>query len=239
MNHKSPCCFVTPQPAQQCVGAQTGESVTCTLASVVSICNGKEGFPMKTKRILLIQGHPDVSEPHLCHALALSYEEGAEEAGHSVRCVNVATLDFPLLRSQKDFETGTVPASLKPLQDDLLWAEHLVIFFPLWAGDMPALLKGFFEQLMRPSFSGEHVSFFDKKVLSGRSARVVVTMGMPAVIYRWYFRAHSVKSLERNLLGIVGIAPVHETLIGLTGNMKPADATQWLSKLKRLRGRAE
>ena len=81
--------------------------------------------------------------------------------------------------------------------------------------------------------------FLTKKVLSGRSARVVVTMGMPAIIYRWYFRAHSIKSLERNLLGIVGIAPVHETLIGLTGNMKPIDAKKWLSKLKRLGGKAE
>ena len=192
-----------------------------------------------SKRILLIQGHPDASQPHLCHALASSYNTGAESAGHMVRHVNVAELDFPLLRSQKDFETGSVPVSLKPVQEHLLWAEHLVIFFPLWAGDMPALLKGFFEQLMRPSFSGEHVSFFDKKFLSGRSARVVVTMGMPAMIYRWYFRAHSVKSLERNLLGIVGIAPVHETLIGLTGNMKPDDAAQWLSKLNRLGAKAE
>ena len=132
-----------------------------------------------------------------------------------------------------------MPSSLKPVQNELLWAEHLVLFFPLWAGDMPALLKGFFEQLIRPSFSGEHVSFFDKKVLSGRSARVVVTMGMPAIIYRWYFRAHSVKSLERNLLGIVGIAPVQETLIGMTANMKPADAAKWLVKLKRLGERAE
>ena len=116
-----------------------------------------------SKRILMIQGHPDASQPHLCHALAFSYTTGAEGAGHIVRHVNVAELDFPLLRSQKDFETGTVPISLKPIQNDLLWAEHLVILFPLWAGDMPALLKGFFEQLMRPSFSGEHVSFFDKK----------------------------------------------------------------------------
>ena len=192
-----------------------------------------------SRRILIIQGHPDASQPHLCHALAASYNTGAQSAGHTVKHVNVAELDFPLLRSQKDFETGLVPACLKPVQNELLWAEHLVIFFPLWAGDMPALLKGFFEQLIRPSFSGEHVSFFDKKVLSGRSARVVVTMGMPAMIYRWYFRAHSVKSLERNLLGIVGIAPVHETLIGMTGNMKPDDATKWLSKLKRLGQRAE
>jgi putative NADPH-quinone reductase len=191
------------------------------------------------KKILLLQGHPDASQPHLCHALASCYQLGAEDAGHKLRHVNVAELDFPLLRSQKDFETGTVPASLKPVQDDLLWAEHLVIFFPLWAGDMPALLKGFFEQVMRPSFSGEHTSFFDKKVLTGRSARVVVTMGMPALVYRWYFRAHSIKSLDRNMLGIVGIAPVHETLIGLTGNMKPVDADKWLKKLKRLGERAE
>ena len=192
-----------------------------------------------SKRILIIQGHPDASELHLCHALSSSYNVGAQSAGHSVKHVNVTELDFPLLHSQKDFETGLVPTSLKPVQNELLWAEHLVIFFPLWAGDMPALLKGFFEQVMRPSFSGEHSSFFNKKVLSGRSARVVVTMGMPAVIYRWYFRAHSIKSLERNLLGIVGIAPVHETLIGLTGGMKPIDAARWLVKLKRLGEKAE
>lgn len=118
---------------------------------------------MNAKRILLIQGHPDGSELHLGHALASSYATGAEEAGHTVRLVTVADLDFALLRSQKDFESDTVPASLKPVQQDVLWAEHLVIFFPLWAGDMPALLKGFFEQLMRPSFSGEHHSFFVNK----------------------------------------------------------------------------
>ncbi|MEO6017695.1 MAG: NAD(P)H-dependent oxidoreductase [Polaromonas sp.] len=190
-------------------------------------------------RILLIQGHPDASQPHLCHALASSYKAGAEGAGHAVRLVNIAELEFPLLRSQKDFETGSAPPSLKPVQDDLLWAEHLVIFFPLWAGDMPALLKGFFEQLLRPGFTGASVGSPKKKLLSGRSARVVVTMGMPAVIYRWYFRAHSLKSLERNLLGMVGIAPVHETLIGLTGNMSPVEAGKWLDKLRRLGTRAE
>ena len=191
------------------------------------------------KKILLIQGHPDASQPHLCHALASSYQGGAENAGNKVKHVQVAALDFPLLRSQKDFETGQVPACMKPVQDDLLWAEHLVVFFPLWAGDMPALLKGFFEQVFRPSWSGTQLGFFDKKLLSGRSARVVVTMGMPAAVYRWYFRAHSLKSLERNLLGIVGIAPVHETLIGMTGDMKSSEAQKWLAKLDRLGHRAD
>lgn len=77
------------------------------------------------------------------------------------------------------------------------------------------------------------------KGLTGRSARVVVTMGMPATIYRWYFRAHSIKSLERNILGFVGIAPVHETLVGMVGNMEPALAKKWLSRLEKLGERGD
>ena len=197
---------------------------------------------MMSKRILLIQGHPDAVQSHLCHALASSYAEGAEEAGDIVHRVNLAGLDFPLLRSQQDWEQGVVPASLKPAQDDIAWAEHIVFFFPLWLGDMPALLKGFLEQVARPGFAftrEEGGNPFGEKGLKGRSARVVVTMGMPALVYRWYFRAHSVKSLERNILGFLGIAPVHETLIGLTGGMAAADAARWLGKLKRLGQRAE
>jgi len=195
-----------------------------------------------SKRILLIQAHPDATQPHLCHALASSYASGAEKAGHLVRRVNLAELDFPLLRSQQDREKGAVPASLKPAQDDIGWAEHIVFFFPLWLGDMPALLKGFLEQVARPGFAftrEEGGNPFGKKGLTGRSARVVVTMGIPALVYRWYFRAHSVKSLERNILGFVGIAPVHETLIGMTGNMKPLEAAKWLDKLERLGAKAE
>ena len=195
-----------------------------------------------SKNILLIQGHPDASEPHLCHALAASYGAGAEESGHVVRQINIAEIDFPLLCTQKDWEKGIVPASLKPAQDDIAWAEHIVFFFPLWLGDMPAKLKGFLEQVARPGFAftrEEGGSPWGKKALTGRSARVVVTMGMPALVYRWYFRAHSVKSLERNILGFVGIAPVHETLIGLTGDMKAADVAKWLAKLKQLGALAE
>jgi putative NADPH-quinone reductase len=129
------------------------------------------------------------------------------------------------------------PESLCQAQEDIRWAEHLVFFFPLWLGDMPALLKGFLEQVARPGFAFGRESVgspFAQKNLKGRLARVVVTMGMPALVYRWYFRAHSIKSLERNILGFVGIAPVHETLVGMVGNFKGRDAQEWLAKLRRL-----
>lgn len=190
-------------------------------------------------RILIVQGHPDPAGGHLCHALADAYAAGATAAGHAVRRVEVARLSFPLLRSQQDYEHGEVPPTLAPAQADLLWASHLVLLFPLWMGDMPALLKGFIEQVARPRLNGEAPTAggLPPKALKGRSARVVVTMGMPAVAYRYFYRAHSLKSLERNILGMMGIAPVRATLIGLVDRLGPAGVARWRSRLQAL-GRA-
>jgi len=187
-------------------------------------------------RIAIIQAHPDPAGGHLCHALAEAYADGAREAGHELRFIDVAQLEFPLLRSQKDWLEGEVPASLRPAQDVIHWAGHLVFFFPLWLGDMPALLKGFLEQVARRGFAFEPVAGnpLGKKLLTGRSARVVVTMGMPALVYRWIFRAHSLRSLERNILGFVGIAPIHETLVGGVDGLGADGVGRWLDQMVEL-----
>lgn len=188
------------------------------------------------KRILIIQGHPDASQQHLCHSLEDSYVRAAMAAGHKVKRINVAKLDFPLLRSQREWEKESLPGGLSEAQEAIKWAEHIVFLFPLWLGDMPALLKGFLEQVARPNFafSGQGKNPFSHKALKGRSARVVVTMGMPAMLYRWFFLAHSIRSLERNVLGFVGISPVKETLIGMTGNMDAGAVKNCLAKLESL-----
>lgn len=194
---------------------------------------------MNASRLLLLQGHPDPQGRHLGHELADAYALGAEQAGHEVRRLELAQLDFPLLRSQRDWEAGRLPASLQPAQDAIQWCQHLVIFFPLWLGDMPALLKGFLEQVARPGFAfhREARNPLRAKALGGRSARVVVTMGMPALLYRFYFRAHSIKALERNVLGLVGFAPVNETLIGSVHSLGQEGVARCLEKMRAL-GRA-
>lgn len=191
---------------------------------------------MDKRRILLIQGHPDPSATRLGHLLASAYAEGARQAGHDLRQIDVAQLDFPLLRTQHDWEHGSVPPSLQSAQQDIVWAQHLVLMFPLWMGDMPALLKAFIEQVARPGLAGaaQADGALPPKALKGRSARIVVTMGMPALVYRWYFRAHSVKSLERNILGILGVAPVNETLIGGVAQFDASTVDRWRERLHRL-----
>ncbi|MRV73850.1 flavodoxin family protein [Duganella sp. FT92W] len=189
-----------------------------------------------SRSVLIIEGHPDAGARHFCHALADAYEAGALQAGHSVTRIDAARLDFPMLRSQHEWEHGDTPPALLPVQQAIAGATHLVLFFPLWLGDMPALLKALLEQVARPGFAfrAEGGNPFAHKALAGRSARVVVTMGMPATVYRWYFQAHAVRSLERNILGFVGIAPVRRTLIGMMGKLDERRAQRWLGRMHAL-----
>jgi putative NADPH-quinone reductase len=76
------------------------------------------------KRVLIIQGHPDATAKHLAHALSDAYEEGAKSVGHEIRRVDIGAIEFPFLRSQVDWEHGSVPASLEQAQADMAWASH-------------------------------------------------------------------------------------------------------------------
>jgi len=69
---------------------------------------------------------------------------------------------------------------------------------------------------MADSFAHLHVHT-EYSMLDG-AARVkdlfaeAAQMGMPALAYRLYFRAHSLRSLKRNILGFVGIGPIRTTI---------------------------
>lgn len=186
-------------------------------------------------RITIIQGHPDAEESHYCHALAEAYARGALASGHEVRRIDVSRLNFPIVRSQKEFVEGTLGGDIKDAQETIRWASHLVIFYPLWLGTMPALLKGFFEQVFRYGFAIDaEGKGWPKGLLRGRSARVVVTMGMPAFAYRWLFGAHGLRSLERSILRLSGITPIRESLIGLVDAMSDEKRKKWLERMEAL-----
>jgi putative NADPH-quinone reductase len=185
------------------------------------------------RRVAIIQGHPDPGGKRLCHALADAYSLGATAAGHEVTRIEVARLVFPILRTKEEFEAGSLPESLVEPQKAIISAQHLVVIFPLWHGTMPALLKAVIEQVMRPGVALEYREHgFPKGLLAGRSARIVVTMGMPALIYRWYFRAHGVRGLELSVLKFAGMRPVRETLLGMVDAASDAKRRGWLDRMR-------
>ena len=53
-------------------------------------------------------GPPNASRRHFCHALADEYAKGTEDGGPEVKRIDVARLDFPILRTREEFEKGAL-----------------------------------------------------------------------------------------------------------------------------------
>ena len=127
------------------------------------------------------------------------------------------------------------PPAICEAQESIYWADHLVIVFPLWLGAMPSIVKAFLEQAMRPGFAFRYGdNGLTEKLLAGRSARIVVTMGMPAWMFRWYFFAHGLRGLDRNILSFVGIGPIRECYFGMVENVSDGTRQKWLDAMQKL-----
>jgi putative NADPH-quinone reductase len=192
-------------------------------------------FATMAKRILIIDGHPDPRPERLCTALCNAYSEAANRAGHDIRRLDVGALDFPLIRSLTEFEDSSPPPDIVAAQQAVVWADHIVIVLPLWLGGPPALLKGFFEQTFRYGFAVPRPGKKGfKGLLGGRSARLIVTMGMPALAFQILFGAFGIRSVERSILGLSGIRPVRASFFGGVGAHRPGQFASWVHEVRRL-----
>jgi len=167
-----------------------------------------------------------------CEALAEAYATGARSAGHHVEVLHTARMTFdPILREAYVREQPLEP-DLVEAHRAIMAADHLVIVFPLWLGAMPAILKGFLERILQPGLIEPHRAGKFVQLLKGKSARVIMTMGMPGLVYRWWYGAHALQALKRNVLEFMGVAPVRSTLYGMVEAVGAEKRRQWLDEME-------
>ena len=114
-----------------------------------------------------------------------TYKEGAEAGGAEVREIIVKDLNFnPILflgyKRKEKLEDDILSS-----QELIAWADHLVFIYPNWWGTYPALFKGFIDKVLWPGFAFQYRqnSLGIDQLLTGKSARVIVTMDTPL----WYY----------------------------------------------------
>jgi putative NADPH-quinone reductase len=188
--------------------------------------------------ILVIDGHPDASPERLSGALAAAYQEGAEAAGCIVRRIDVGAIQVPILRNAAEFAGKTADEAIVEAQGAFLKADHIVFIFPLWLGGPPALLKAFLEQVARGQFLlRERKRGFPLGGLKGRSAHVIVTMGMPPLLYRVIFGAHGIKAFTQGILRLAGLSPVRTSYFG-GSDITPPNCERLIGKIHQMGRRA-
>jgi hypothetical protein len=82
--------------------------------------------------------------------------------------------------------------------------------------------------------SHHHIGQDTAALLSGRSARIIVTMGMLASVYRLWFGGHGVNGFVRSILDFAGVSPVRHSLFGMVQQRSDATRARWLARMKAL-----
>ncbi|MBO9556976.1 MAG: NAD(P)H-dependent oxidoreductase [Caulobacter sp.] len=153
-------------------------------------------------KVLLVFAHP---EPHSLNTALRDVAVAELEAqGHEVRVTDlyaegwkaqVDRADFPAwpadqrlavaAASNAAFAEGTLTSDVAAEIEKLLWADALILQFPLWWYAMPAILKGWVDRVYAYGFAygvGEHSDErwgdrFGEGTLAGKRAMLVVTAG--------------------------------------------------------------
>ncbi|MFE3445058.1 NAD(P)H-dependent oxidoreductase [Nocardia sp. NPDC059180] len=159
---------------------------------------------MKT---LIVHAHP---EPKSLNSslkdLAVSTLEGA---GHEVRVSDLYAMNWKAVVDAADygphasnplevardsgraFDAGTLTPDVRAEQEKLLWADMIILQFPLWWYTMPAILKGWVDRVFTYRFAygvGEHSDTkygerYGEGALAGKRALLSVTVGGPEAPY--------------------------------------------------------
>lgn len=186
---------------------------------------------MKT---LVILGHPDAES--FCGALCDAFCKGAAVAGAKVRTTRVGDLKFDPVLWKGYQEIQPLEPDLVKFQQDVLWAEHLVFVYPTWWGTMPALMKGLLDRSLLPGFGfrfRENSPFWDK-LLTGRTAQLLVTMDTPPWYYRWIYRSPGHHEMKRTILGFCGIKVKRITEFSPIKRSAEEKRHQWLKQAEAL-----
>lgn len=180
-------------------------------------------------KIFILMGNPD-AEQTLGSELADTYEKEARAAGHEVRRTNICDMQFDPILHKGYKEIQPLEPDLVKVQEDMKWADHFVLIYPLWWAGMPALLKGMWDRLFLPGFAFH----FHKngmgwdKLLKGKTARVIITSKNWPLLERVLFGDFT-NEVSRAILDFAGYK-VKLTEIGRSEDMGEAHKTRWMHK---------
>lgn len=183
------------------------------------------------KKILIINGHPNVSSFNF--GLAESYLKGAIASGAQVETITIAALNFnPNLQFGYQKRTELEPDLLEAWEK-IKRAEHLVWIHPVWWGGLPAITKGFIDRLFLPgmAFQYRENSVWWDKLLKGKTAHIITTLDQPGWYYRLFFGRPSVNQLKKSTLEFCGVKPVKVTYIGIIKTANDFQREKWLQKV--------
>ncbi len=132
---------------------------------------------------LVIVANP--SSKSFSHSIAEKIMNLSKQKWDTVEVLDLYTTDlkqdFLRYEDKKDVWNDE---TTKQIQKKILWADELVLIFPIWWGDAPAIMKNFFDCNFNTWFAFNYVERKKVWLLTWKSARIIATSGAPAFFYK-------------------------------------------------------
>lgn len=114
-------------------------------------------------------------------------QKAAISKGHEMKIIDLYADGFdPVLNFndiQSMFMKGDTAPEVKVYQDQIAWADHFTFVYPLWWGQMPAMLKGFIDRVFASGFAFQYTEQGPKGLLTGKTAQLIINTGTPNEYY--------------------------------------------------------
>ncbi len=123
---------------------------------------------------LVIICHP--KRQSFIQSIARAYVDSLKSQGHSVVVRDLYRARFDPALSEAELG-GRTTAPIRRQQRDIAEAGALALFFPLWWGYMPAMLKGYIDRVFSRGFAYDVDVDNMVPLLSGKKARVFTSSG--------------------------------------------------------------
>ncbi|MEM9970870.1 MAG: NAD(P)H-dependent oxidoreductase [Pseudomonadota bacterium] len=194
---------------------------------------------MAGKRIVILNGHP--ADASLSRSFATAY---ADACPADIRLHHLSEMDFDMDYGVAGYD-GAKP--LEPILEralqDIEWCEHFVLTTPMWWGGVPGKLKGFFDRVLMPgrTFDTRNANAIGlpKPMLTGRSARVIITADTPSFFLRLAYGNAIRRQIKGQILGFVGFKPVRFSYFASASHPKDGQAERWIEEVRTLGARGD
>ena len=189
---------------------------------------------MKT---LIIFNHP--YEGSFCSAIRDAVKAGLRKGRHQCKVINLDKDRFDPVLREKDLrafkfrgeEDLTIVDGIDPIvlryKKKLVWAERIVMIFPIWWMTMPAMTKGFIDKVIFPGIAYKMEGDKLKSTLTNlKQVVIITTMNTPADVYRDEFDNSLEGCLIKGTFNKIGIHDIK--WISLNMVSKSGDEKRWL-----------
>lgn len=183
-------------------------------------------------RALVLRAHPHADSFN--SALADAWSDGARQLGVEVQTIDVHDLEFDQALRVAYRGDQPLEPDLARVREQIARAAHLVFAYPTWWGSTPAQLKGLIDRVFLPGWAFvDEGKALPSPGLSGRSARLLVTMDAPVWYDRWLYGAPGPRHMARATLRFCGIKPVSRNVFGGIGKSTAKQRERMLEKARK------